>query len=163
MPTTIKVIIEGGKASMTPALAQTLGPSGINPGQVLASINDKTREFAGISVPVSIVIDKASKSFEVEVGTPPVSSLVKAELGLKEPVKEEPGAKGKKNIGDLSFEQIVKIARMKKSSTLAKTLKSQVKEVLGTCLSLGASVEGKNPREVQREVDTGNWSEKLKE
>ncbi len=163
MATTIKVMIEGGKASMTPTLAQTLGPSGINPGQVLASLNDKTKVFNGMSVPVSIVIDKATKTFEIEVGTPPVSSLVKAELGLKEPVKEEAGVKGKKNIGDLSFDQIVKIAGMKGSSTLAKTLKSQVKEVLGTCVSLGASVEGKNPREVQKEVDEGKWESKLRE
>ncbi len=156
-------MVEGGKAAMAPAMAQQIGPSGVNPGQVIAAINEKTKAFAGMTVPIKVVIDKDSKTFEIEVGTPPTSSLIKGELGLKEPVKEEAGVKGKKTIGNLSFDQVVKVAQMKRDSTLAKTLKAGAMEVMGTCVSLGVTVEGKKPQEVQAEVKEGKWDKTLKE
>ncbi len=158
---TIPAMVEGGKASMGPPLGPALGPSGANPGQVIAAINEKTKAFQGMTVPVKVIIDKDSKTFEIEVGTPPVSSLIKAELGLKEPVKEEAGVKGKKTIGNLSFDQIVKISQMKREGTLAKTLKAGVMEALGTCISLGVTVEGKKPQEIQTEVREAKWDSKF--
>ncbi len=160
---TIPAMVEGGKASMGPPLGPALGPSGVNPGQVIAAINEKTKAFVGMTVPIKVIIDKDSKTFEVEVGTPPSSSLIKGELGLKEPVKEEAGVKGKKTIGNLSFDQVIKVAQMKRSATLAKTLKAGVMEVMGTCVSLGVTVEGKKPQEVQAEVKEGKWNKELKE
>ena len=159
---TIPALVEGGKASMGPPLGPALGPSGVNPGQVIAAINEKTKAFAGMSVPIKVIIDKSAKTFEIEVGTPPVSALIKVELGIKEPVKEEAGVKGKKNIGNLSIDQVVKISGMKKDSTLAKTTKDAAKEIAGTCLSLGVTVEGKNPREFIAEVNQGKYDSKLK-
>ncbi len=160
---TIPAMVEGGKASMGPPLGPALGPSGVNPGQVIAAINEKTKAFAGMTVPVKVVIDKDSKTFEVEVGTPPTSSLIKSEIGIKENVKEEAGVKGKKVIGNMSFDQVIKVANMKKDATLAKTLKAGVMEVMGTCVSLGVTVEGKKPQEIQAEVKEGKWDSKLKE
>lgn len=160
---TIPAMVEGGKASMGPPLGPALGPSGANPGQVIAAINEKTKAFAGMTVPVKVIIDKDSKTFEIEVGTPPSSSLIKGELGLKEPVKEEAGVKGKKVIGNLSFDQVVKVANMKRDNTLAKTLQATVMELLGTCVSLGVTVEGKKAQEVQAEIKEGKWESQLKE
>ena len=99
-----------------------------------------------MNVPVKVVVDKASRTFEIEVGTPPTSALIKKELGLKEPVKEEAGVKGKKVIGDLTIEQVMKVARGKQSASMARSLKAGVKEVIGTCLSLGVTVEEKNAK-----------------
>ncbi len=160
---TVPAMVEGGKATMNPSMAQAIGPSGVNPGQVLASLNEKTKAFNGMTVPVKIIIDKDSKTFEIEVGTPPSSSLIKGELGLKEPVKEEAGVKGKKVIGNLSFDQVVKIAGMKRDNTLAKTLQATVMELLGTCVSLGVTVEGKKAQEVQAEIKEDKWKSQLKE
>lgn len=160
---TIQALIEGGKATMGPPLGPQLGPSGVNPGLVIAAINEKTSAFIGMSVPIKVIVDKDAKTFEIEVGTPPTSGLIKGELGLKEPVKEEAGVKGKKTIGNLTFDQVVKIAGMKRSATLAKTLKAGAMEVMGTCVSLGVTVEGKKPQEVQAEVKEGKWDKQLKE
>jgi large subunit ribosomal protein L11 len=132
-------------------------------GQVIAAINEKTRDFAGMNVPIRVIVDKATRSFEVEVGTPPTSALIKKELGLKEPVKEEAGVKGKKTIGNLSIAQCVKIARGKQSASMARSLKAGVKEVIGTCLSLGVTVEGKNAKEASKEVSDGVYDSQLKD
>jgi len=153
----IPALVDGGKASAGPPLGPAIGPSGLNIGQVIAAINEKTKDFVGMQVPVKVIVDKAAKSFEIEVGTPPVSALIKKELGLKEPVKEEAGVKGKKPIGSLSFEQCVKIARQKKDASLARGLRQGAREVLGTCLSLGALVDGKNPKEVLRDFNQGKY------
>ena len=159
---TVQAMVEGGKASPAPPLGPSLAPTGVNIGQVIAAINEKTKEFAGVSVPVKVVVDKAAKTFEIEVGTPPTSALVKRELGLKEPVKEEAGVKGKKTIGDLTIEQVMKVARGKASASMARSLKAGVKEVIGTCLSLGVTIEGKNAKEASKEVDDGVYDAKLK-
>lgn len=158
MKTRIKLLVEGGKASAGPPLGPALGPLGVNVGQVVAKINEKTAQFEGMRVPVTVVVDR-EKKFEIEVGSPPVSALIKKELGL------EKGAKtpGKEVVGDLSFAQVVKIARMKREGSLAKDLRKAVKEVLGTCVSCGVTVDGKDPREVQREVDEGKRDGEMKE
>jgi large subunit ribosomal protein L11 len=57
------------------------------------------------------------------------------------------------------MEQIVRIAKIKRTELLAQTLKSAAKEMLGTCVSLGVTVEGKDPREVQSEIDDGKYEE----
>jgi len=64
-------------------------------------------------------------------------------------------------IGNLSLEQIVRIARVKSKDVLAKNIKAAVKEVLGTSVSMGITVEGKDPREVQKLIDEGKYDEML--
>ncbi|MBI4360446.1 50S ribosomal protein L11 [Candidatus Micrarchaeota archaeon] len=160
---TIPAMVEGGKASAGPPLGPALGPTGLNIGQIIAQINEKTKAFAGMHVPVKVVADPKTKTFEIEVGTPPTSALLKKEAGIKEPVKETEGEKGKKTIGNLSLDQVIKVAQSKKDQSLAKTLKSRVKEAAGTCLSLGITVEGKNPKEFIADVSAGKHDAKLKD
>ena len=154
---TIPAMVEGGKASTGPPLGPALGAAKVNIGQVIALINQKTESFSGMQVPIKVSVDTTTKTFEVEVGTPPVSALIKKELEIKEPVKEEPGTKGKKIIGNLTMEQIAKIAKMKEGASLAKTLKSASKEIVGTCKSMGVTVEGKDPKEIMKEVADGKF------
>ena len=80
---TVESLVEGGKASAAPPLGPALGPLKINIGQVVAEINKKTAAFAGMKVPIKIIVDTETKEFEVEVGSPPVSELIKKELGLE--------------------------------------------------------------------------------
>lgn len=159
---TVPAMVEGGKANAGPPLGPALGQAKINIGAVLAAINEKTKAFEGLTVPVKVVVDTDSKEFEIEVGTPSVASLLKHELGLKEPAKEEPGAKGKKVIGDLSIAQAVKIAKMKESGMLSKSLKASVKQVVGTCKSMGITVEGKDPKDAMKEIDEGRHDAQIK-
>lgn len=158
---TISALVEGGKATPAPPLGPSLAPTGVNVGMVIAQINDKTKDFAGMQVPITVVVDKSTKGFTITVGTPPTASLIKKEIGIKEPVKEEAGVKGKKVIGNLSIAQAVKIARMKAGATLAKTVKAQVAEIIGTCLSLGVTFEGLNAKEAMQKLKAGEWDSKL--
>lgn len=243
---TIDLLVEGGKAAPGPATAPKLGAYGLDIGDVFGKVNEVTKEYKDMQVPVKIIIDKETKTFEVKVGTPPVSSLIKKELGIakaKTKAAEEaekaaeaaaaarsaggaagaPGAagaakpeagaatakeeveKGKKGekveeegeeteakeegeegtevagatsktatpaipvekpkevIANLTMQQVVKIAKMKQSSLLAKSLKSAVKMIVGTAGSMmGIQVEGKWPKDIEKEIDEGKWDSLIK-
>ncbi len=158
---TISLLVEGGAATMAPPNGPAIAGSGANPGKVIAEINAQTKSYAGMTVPIKLTVDSKTKEFHIEVGVPPTSSLIKGELGLKEPVREEAGSKGNKNLGNLTFAQLLKVAEMKGTNTLAKSLKAKVREIVGTCVSLGVTVEGKNAKEFQKEIANGKWDSKL--
>ena len=151
----VEVLVEGGKATPGPPLGPAIGPLGLNVKQVVDRINEATKDFAGMQVPVKIIVDPVTRQFEIEVGTPPVSQLIKKELGL-----EKGSDEATRNIvGNLTMEQVIKIARAKKQQMLAADLKAAAKEVIGTALSMGVTIEGKDPREVQKEIDEGLYDE----
>ena len=145
-------MVEGGKASTGPPLGPALGPLGLNLGQIVKEINEKTKDFQGMQVPVTIVVlDPATKKYEIKVGIPPTSALIKKEMGI-----ERGAAKRKEAVaGNAKLEQIKKVAQMKMDSMLANSLQAAVLEVLGTCVSLGVNVEGKDPKEVQNLIKRG--------
>jgi len=153
----INALISGGQATAGPPLGPVLGPLGVNVLAIVNKINELTKEFSGMKVPVKITVDVETKEFEVEVGVPTTSALIASELKIQ----KGSGEAGTKTVGNLTMEQAVKIAKMKKPTLLAKNLKAAIKEVLGTCLSMGVTVEGKDPREVQRELDEGKYDELL--
>jgi len=140
-----------------PALSQKLGPTGINVNQVITKVNDATKKFEGMKVPVELDIDVSTKEIEVKVSSPPASGLLKKELkidkGSGNPVKTK--------VGNLSIEQVISIAIAKHPNLLAKTLKSAVKEIVGTCVSLGVLVENKSPAEVEKEIDAGKYDDEI--
>ncbi len=155
----VEALVEGGKATPAPPLGPSLAQLKVNMKEVIDAINEKTKDFAGMKVPVKIIVDTDTKEFKIEVGSPPVSQLVKKELGLEKLAKQP----GKEVVGNLSMEQVVKIARMKKDSMLSKDLKSAVKSVVGACVSYGVNVEDKHPREVIKEIDEGKYDNLVKE
>src|SRR3989339_1186978 len=148
---TVEVMVEGGKATAAPPLGPALGPMGVNIGQVIAKINEKTKAFAGMKVPVKVIIDKSTKAFDIEVGTPPTSQLLKKEAGIE----KGSGNPKEDKVADVLIEQIIKIAKMKESNLLGKTLKQKVKEIIGTCNSMGILVEGKTATEATQMVNEG--------
>ncbi len=129
---TIEALVDGGKASAGPPLGPALGPMRVNIGDVIATINEKTRDMAGMKVPVKVIVDTETREFEIEVGTPPTSALIKKELDLKK-ASEEPG---KKRAGDLTPEQARKIARIKFGSEDD----AGYRQVEGTARSMGITV-----------------------
>ncbi len=157
MAETIKALVEGGKASAGPPLGPALGPLGVNIMQIINTINDKTKQFDGMKVPVKVIVDPKTKNFEVEVGTPPAASLILKELGAE----KGSGAPSTHKIGDLTVDQAVKVAKMKYDNLLGKELKQKTKEIIGTCVSLGVTVEGKKPQEVQKAIDEGEFDTKF--
>lgn len=157
MAETIKALVEGGKASAGPPLGPALGPLGVNIMQIINTINDKTKQFNGMKVPVKVIVDPKTKNFEIEVGTPPAASLILNELGAE----KGSGAPSTHKIGNLTIDQAVKVARMKQDNLLGTELKQKTKEVIGTCVSLGVTVEGKKPQEIQKAIDDGEFDAKF--
>ena len=156
---TVEVLIEGGSATPGPPLGPALGPFGINMMQVVDEINEKSADFAGMKVPVIISVDRDTKEFEIDIGTPPTTALIMEELGI-EKASHEPGLD---IVNDVPIEAALKIAKMKFGSLLANDYKAGVKEVMGTCVSMGLSVDGKDPREAQKDVDAGKYDDILVE
>jgi large subunit ribosomal protein L11 len=147
----VELLVSGGEATAGPPLGPALGPLGINILAVVTKINELTKDYAGMKVPVKISVNPEDKSFEVSVGTPTASALLVAELKIE----KGSGTPNSAKVGNLTVEQIVRIAKIKRPEMLANTLKSAAKEMMGTCVSVGVTVDGKDPREVQKEVDTG--------
>ena len=154
---TVDAMVEGGKATAAPPLGPALGPLGVNIGQVISEINKKTADFKGVQVPVKIIVDE-EKNITITVCTPPVSALVKQEAHIE---------KGSGNpetdlIADLKIEQVIKIAKMKADGLSGKDMFAKVKEVAGTCNSMGVMVEGKRAMETIVDIDKGSFTEEIK-
>lgn len=154
---TVEILIDGGKATPGPPLGPAIGPLGINMMKVVEEINKKTSDFSGMKVPVKVIVDVGTKEFEIKVGTPPTTALIIDELGIDKG-SQDPGMD---KVADLKMEQALKIARMKFDALLSNDYKNAAKEVIGTCVSMGITVEGKDPREVQEEIDQGAYDDTL--
>ncbi len=153
----IKILAEGGSMSPGPALSQKLGPAGINIGQVIQKVNEATKEFKGLKVPVELEVNTTTKEFEVKVFSPPVSQLIKRELKIE---KGSP-AQEKIKVSNASIEQIIKVSKAKMQNMLSKDLKAAVKTVVGTCGTLGILIESKSPFEIEKEIDEGKYDKEI--
>ncbi|MBS3141568.1 50S ribosomal protein L11 [Candidatus Woesearchaeota archaeon] len=151
----IQLMIDGGKAGVTPQLAQALGPKGINIGEVIAKINEKTTHFKGMKIPVTVEVD--GKNYTITAGTPPVSELIKKEAGID----KGSGEPNMNKVANIGIEQVVKISLMKQDSILHNSFTSVVKSVVGSCSSLGVLVEGKTGKEVCGEIDNGKYKHEI--
>ena len=147
----VKLLIEGGKATAGPPIGPTLSPLGLPVGKVVADINKATAQYSGITVPVILKVDPATKEYTIEVGTPPTSALIKKEMKIDKGA-QSPGSEW---VGDITLEKILEIAKTKLSEMNTQDLKSAVLQVLGTCVSMGVKVNGMDPREVQRKIKNG--------
>ncbi len=143
-------LVEGGKASAGPPLGPALGPMGVNVNDVVDAINKKTEVFAGIKIPIKVIVDTSTKKFRIEVGTPQTSALILKELNIQKGGKE----KGE-IVGNLTIEQAKKIAESKSDSLFGLNIKNKVKQVIGTCKSMGITCENMDPREAIKKIDSG--------
>ena len=150
--TVVEALVSGGKASPGPPLGPSLGPLGVNVKTIIEKINEETKAFNGMQVPIKIIIDD-KKQFTIQVGTPPTSSLIKKELGID----LGSGTPHEKFVGNLTIKQIVNITKMKKNDSLSKNLKNATKEVIGTCGTLGVTVEGMKSKEVTAAINSGKF------
>lgn len=151
----VRTMVEGGKATTGPPLGPALGPLGLNLGQIVKEINEKTKDFAGMQVPIILtVIDPAKKTYEIKVGVPPTSALLKKELGIQ----TASGKRKEVTAGDATMEQIKRVASAKMEGMMANDLRGAVLEVLGTAFSMGIKVEGKDAKDVQKMIKEGQIS-----
>jgi large subunit ribosomal protein L11 len=151
----VELLVSGGQATAGPPLGPALGPLGVNVMMIVNRINEVTKDYAGMKVPVKVAVDPETKEFEVTVGTPTASALVVSELKIE----KGSGTPSTAKVGNLTIDQVLRIAKIKRHELLAKTLKFAAKEILGSCVSMGVTVEGKDAREVQKEIDEGKYDD----
>lgn len=148
----VEALIAGGHATAGPPLGPVLGPLGVNVLQIVNRINELTKSYAGMKVPVKIIVDVETKEFEIEVGTPTTSALIVKALGIE----KGSGTPKTQKVGNLTMEQVVSIAQMKMPSSYSTSLKGAVKEILGACVSMGVTIDEKDPKEVLKEIAEGH-------
>lgn len=153
----IKLLVDGGVMKPGPAVGQKLGPLGVNIGQVVQEVNKATASFKGIKVPVELDINPKTKSFTVQVFSPPTSELLKKELNLE----KASGDHKKLKAGNASIEQIISIAKTKHQNLLDRDFKSAVKSVAGTAGSLGMLIENKEYKDIEREIEKGKFDSEI--
>ncbi len=154
----ISALVTGGQATAGPPLGPALGPMGINITEVIKEINEKTKDFDGMKVPVTVSVDPDTKKWDIEVGIPSAAALVLKEAGIQ----KGSGTSGTDWVGDVGIDAILKVAKTKLDLSYASSIKSVSKEIIGTCLCLGIKIEGKTPKELTAEINEGKWDEKFK-
>ena len=158
MAGTIEVLVPGGEATPGPPLGPELGPTPVNVQDVVNDINEQTAAFDGMEVPVTVEYEDDG-SFSIEVGVPPTAALIKDEAGFE----TGSGEPQKEFVADISVDQVKKIAEQKQSDLLSYNLKNAAKEVVGTCTSLGVTIEGNDPREFKKRLDEGEYDDQFAE
>jgi large subunit ribosomal protein L11 len=158
-PKSVSALVVGGEANAGPPLGPALGPLGVNVMAIVKQINEQTKDYAGMRVPVKVNVDTETKQFTVEVGIPSASALI---------VKESGAPKGSATpktaiVGNLTVDKLVKIAGIKRAQSYGTATKSVAKEVAGSCVSMGVTIEGKLGKEFLLEVKEGKWDEALLE
>ena len=153
----INVLVTGGEATAGPPLGPALGPLGVNVLGIVNEINKQTSDFKGMRVPVKVEVDTDTKQFVISVGTPTTSALIAKESGI-------PKGSSKPNldfVGDMNMDKVVSIAKNKIAGSYAASVKTAAKEVVGSCVSMGVKIEGKDARELMKEIEAGTWDSKF--
>ncbi len=150
-------MVEGGKATAAPPLGPALGPTGLNIGQVVMEINKKTADLKGMQVPIKVIVDTDTKTFTIEIGTPPAAALIKKEAGVEKGASNPLAEK----VADLKIEQVIKVAKVKADSLLGATMKAKVREIVGTCQSMGILVEGMPAHEALAAIAAGQFDKEI--
>jgi large subunit ribosomal protein L11 len=109
-----------------------------------------------MQVPVTVTVDE-KKNFTIDVGIPPTTALIMKEVGI-EKGSAQPNTQF---VGDMPLEAAVRIARMKQNDMLSYDLKTAVKEVVGTCVSMGVQVNNRRPKEILKAIDEGEFDSVL--
>lgn len=152
-PNEIKIIhlrATGGEVGASSALAPKIGPLGLSPKKVGEDIAKATGDWKGLRVTVKLTIQNRQAQVSV---VPSASSLIIR--ALKEPPRDRKKEKNIKHNKSIPFDEIVEIARTMRFKSFAKELVGTVKEILGTCNSVGCQVDGKSPQAIIEAIDAG--------
>ena len=152
----VELMVDAGISVPGPQMAQSFGPLGVNINGIIQEINKKTSLFAGMKVPIVVIIND-DKSFEIEVGIPGASELIKKEINLE----KGSGKQAIEKVGNLGIEQVIRVAILKQQGMLVNNLKSAVKSVAGSCQSMGILIEGKEPKEIIKDINAGRFDNQI--
>ncbi|KAM0001306.1 putative ribosomal protein L11/L12 [Helianthus debilis subsp. tardiflorus] len=147
----VYVRVMGGEVGAASSLAPKIGPLGLSPRKIGEDIAKETaKDWKGLRVTVKVTIQNRQATVSV---VPSAAALViKA---LKEPERDRKKVKNIKHSGNILLEDVVEIAKVMKVRSMAKELSGAVMEILGTCVSVGCTVDGKDPKDLQQEIADG--------
>jgi len=152
-PSEIKIVYlraVGGEVGATSSLAPKIGPLGLSPKKVGDDIAKATADWKGLKITCKLIIQNRQATIEV---VPSAASLIiKA---LKEPPRDRKKVKNVKHNGNLTFDEIIKIARIMRPRSMARKLDGTVKEILGTACSVGCTIDGSNPQDLIQKIKDG--------
>ena len=131
----IKLQIPAGKATPAPPVGPALGQHGVNIMSFTKEFNERTKNDAGLIIPVVITV-YADRTFSFITKTPPAAVLIKKALGLE----SASGVPNKTKVGKITKEQIRKIAETKMPDLNAGSVEAAMSMVAGTCRSMGVEV-----------------------
>jgi large subunit ribosomal protein L11 len=154
MAGTIEVLVPGGQADPGPPLGPELGPTPVDVQAVVSEINEETAAFDGTEVPVTVDYEDDG-SFSIDVGVPPTAAIIKDELGFE----TGSGEPNEDFVADMSAEQLRTVAEQKLPDLLAYDVRNAAKEVAGTCVSLGVTIEGEDARRFNQRLDDGEFDD----
>ena len=142
--------VVGGEVAPAAALAPKCSPIGMPPKKVGEDIQKATKDWKGIKVQVEIKVQ--NKQSEVRVLDTAGPLILKA---LKEPPRDRKKTKNVVHNGKITFDQVIEIAKKMRPKSFSAEFRGTVKEVLGTCVSIGNTVDGKSPKDIQTAIDNG--------
>ncbi|HHD2802015.1 TPA: 50S ribosomal protein L11 [Clostridium perfringens] len=131
----IKLQLPAGKATPAPPVGPALGQHGVNIMGFCKEFNAKTTDKAGLIIPVVITVYQ-DRSFSFILKTPPAAVLIKKELGLE----SGSGVPNRTKVGNITKEQIRKIAELKMPDLNAATIETAMSMIEGTARSMGVVV-----------------------
>lgn len=152
-PTEIKTVflrVVGGEVGATSSLAPKVGPLGLSPKKVGDDIAKATADWKGLKITVKLVIQ--NRNAQIEVVPSAASLIIRA---LKEPPRDRKKVKHVKHNGNITFDDVITIARAMRPRSMAKQLSGTVKEILGTCNSVGCTIDNNNPQDLIKQINSG--------
>lgn len=148
--TLVYMKVVGGEITSAAALAPKCGPLGLPPKKVGEDIQAATKEWKGIKIAIEVMVLNRQCFVTVLPSAAPL--IIKA---LKEPPRDRKKTKNVQHNGNLKMDDIVRIAKELKYKSYASDFTGTCKQVLGTCVSIGCTVEGKTPKEITAAIDSG--------
>uniref|UniRef100_A0A6V1NBW5 60S ribosomal protein L12 n=1 Tax=Heterosigma akashiwo TaxID=2829 RepID=A0A6V1NBW5_HETAK len=141
----------GGEMAAAASLAPKIGPLGLSPKKIGEDIQKATMDWKGLGIIVKLTIVNRVATVSV---VPSASALVMK--ALNEPERDRKKVKNIKHDGNITLDQIIDIARTMRPRSMARKLSGTCKEILGTAFSIGCTVNGQSPRDIQEAIDSGD-------
>ena len=144
--------VVGGEVTSAAALAPKCAPIGLPPKKVGEDIQKATAKWKGVKIEIQIAVQNRQCTVSI---LPTVAPLIIE--ALKEPSRDRKKVKNITHNGNIKFDDVLRIAKTMRDAkkSLAIHLEGTVKEVLGTALSLGCTIDGKNAKEMTALVNSG--------
>ena len=144
--------VVGGEVTSAAALAPKCGPIGLPPKKVGEDIQKATSKWKGVKIEIQIAVQNRQCTVTVRPTAAPL--IIEA---LKEGGRDRKKTKNVQHNGNIKLDDVIRIAKTMREAnkSMAVAFEGSVKEILGTCVSLGCTVDGKSAKEMTAQIESG--------